>query len=847
MNSYFLDELIRIFIKNTLPRVQHNQAYEEMTVVVKQLLELRGEQNIDSKLRGETLRMYNYIQLVVEQLDKGNCGFLTGDISAKLINWMANMSAELTVELERNSLDFSLNQNVRNNLLSEYYNKLFKVCSEELFKVPTNGIPFPGSENPRNLFERQLILEDETNEMAIDKFISMVGSLKDINMVHDLAFAKSHIIQWFPPLCRAIKQEQERCMQPNLTGDRASYAQYLLKLTPEKLAMISLIETMRMIMQVAMKTNEEEGANSYYIISKVLFQSIGKSINNQIQYDVEEYNIQKKIKEEMQTKQKQFEKVFLLRKSEMLKKKASENILRARASNKIQVLSKTLQVQLGSLMVYLIKETARVGSMDGSKQPLFTLGYQKSQPGNYLDMKTVGVCKINEDLIVKLVNEIERKDSMFIQLDRSLPMIYKPAPWVEFEVGGYYQKPTCVMRLAGSSDQERAAKYADMSRVFQVLDVLGSTPWTINNRILAVIEELWNLGGGQGEIPKRYYNYQDYIYEYHIKECKDMTERKNLLWKAQMQKDIHSLRCSFMLKLDQARAFSKVGKFYYPYNIDFRGRVYPVPPHLNHISSDICRGLLMFGEGKRLGKSGLRWLKVHLANKMGKDKLPNVEREAYGESLIPLVERICKDPIGNREWLEVEDCWQALAAIFELGAALKTGDPENFISHLHVHQDGSCNGLQHYAALGRDYEGAFQVNLINREKPGDLYTHVAGMVEERILLDSSDATNPNFELASKLKGNVKRKIIKQTVMTTVYGVTFIGAKQQIYKQLKDKDFLDQSDSSESRQASIYLAKLTLECVANLFTQAHDIKQWLKDCSKTVCELGFAMSWITPLG
>ena len=36
-------------------------------------------------------------------------------------------------------------------------------------------------------------------------------------------------------------------------------------------------------------------------------------------------------------------------------------------------------------------------------------------------------------------------------------------------------------------------------------------------------------------------------------------------------------------------------EIYFPMNVDFRGRVYPIPPHINHIGSDVCRGLLMVG------------------------------------------------------------------------------------------------------------------------------------------------------------------------------------------------------------------------------------------------------------
>ena len=48
----------------------------------------------------------------------------------------------------------------------------------------------------------------------------------------------------------------------------------------------------------------------------------------------------------------------------------------------------------------------------------------------------------------------------------------------------------------------------------------------------------------------------------------------------------------------------------------------------------------------------------------------------------------------------------------------------------------------------------------------------------------------SVEIAEGLKGNVTRKVIKQTVMTSVYGVTFIGARKQIQRQLKDRKLYD---------------------------------------------------------
>jgi DNA-directed RNA polymerase, mitochondrial len=168
-------------------------------------------------------------------------------------------------------------------------------------------------------------------------------------------------------------------------------------------------------------------------------------------------------------------------------------------------------------------------------------------------------------------------------------------------MGGYFQKPTNLMRISESQLQENAIKFADLHQIFHVLDLMGSTPWRINKNVLKVVEYIWEEGGGQGEIPLKNYDYSNYVYQYQIDECRSREEKQKLMRKLQNQRDLHSLRCDFTLKLNIATAFKDVGKIYFPQNIDFRGRIYPICPHLNHIGADICRGLLEFAEGKPIG------------------------------------------------------------------------------------------------------------------------------------------------------------------------------------------------------------------------------------------------------
>lgn len=53
---------------------------------------------------------------------------------------------------------------------------------------------------------------------------------------------------------------------------------------------------------------------------------------------------------------------------------------------------------------------------------------------------------------------------------------------------------------------------------------------------------------------------------------------------------------------------------------------------------------------------------------------------------------------------------------------------------------------------------------------------------------------------------VDRKMVKQTVMTSVYGVTYIGAREQIKRRLKERELI--ADDTQLFRASCYAARVS---------------------------------------
>jgi len=179
-----------------------------------------------------------------------------------------------------------------------------------------------------------------------------------------------------------------------------------------------------------------------------------------------------------------------------------------------------------------------------------------------------------------------------------------------------------------------AIRNADLTKVYEGLNVLGRIPWRVNKNVLDVALKCWEEGVVLGDIPPQtdydvpplpeklkytdFNSLEDEEKEAQIQVLKAYKDgiAKHFRFK-QKNVDLHSLRCSAMLKLNQAKKFQNFEEIFFPYNVDFRGRAYPVPPHLSIVGSDLCRALLMFAHPKPLGPNGLYWLKVHLANLAG--------------------------------------------------------------------------------------------------------------------------------------------------------------------------------------------------------------------------------------
>lgn len=741
---------------------------------------------------------------------------------------------ESDVKLNEEEIKSYLNEkkNRVQQIFNDMYNELVDCGIVNKLKTPFYGITHPEKENRHNLFRRQLMVEEGTFDRANEDFVNIFNSLQNIDKAHQLFINKKMLTEWYATLSHAIAEYQKLIIDAQEFNKKSNdYMKYFIALPSDEISILCLLHILKLIINNMSLRPDDQKTEEKYL--KVL---------NELAINEDDYEIDIPLvsfSEDLgklfftELRNTKIEKQFNNPNAKMYFKNLSANLINYEVSRKDRI---KLGVLLTNLLIRNIHFVKNVEEDDKFK--VLKIIQKNIAPGKFQNFVA-----IDKDFVSKYYQDIQKTFSLNIQIKKSLPMVFPPLPWKNFSIGCHYLRQTPFSKII-PDHFEASSLYekSDVSKVMKVLDTLSQVKWRINKRVLDLVEYTWSKGGGVAYVPKRFN--ERIVTAQMINETKsDFREKLNLLRESQENRELHSLRCDFQLKMQIARDFAKCSEIFYPHNIDYRGRAYPISPHLNHLGSDLNRGLLEYAESKPLGKNGLKWLKVHLANNIGKDKLPLDQREKYIDSIMDTVHKCAKDPYKNLEWLDSENCWQAIATMFEISNAMLSSNPENYKTNLHVHVDGSCNGLQHYSALGRDFRGGSEVNLVNRDRPGDVYTKVLEIVLEKI----KNETNPNdikFAEALQKEGLVTRKVIKQTVMTSVYGVTLVGARDQIKKQLKEKDIFDPQTLF---YVSMYLAKKTIESIGDLFREANQIKGWLTKCALIISQSGNTVKWITPIG
>jgi len=479
------------------------------------------------------------------------------------------------------------------------------------------------------------------------------------------------------------------------------------------------------------------------------------------------------------------------------------------------------------------------------------------------------------------------------------PTIIPPKPWTTPHDGGYYGSSalgTSLVRIPLIETNTFLVNYAqklravNLNRIYSVLNAMQQTPFVINRDILDVLKSIYASGGELGGVPRtepipQLPKLPD---DRPAEELKEHKRKMVAIYKQEEARKTKALRCHIALKT--AEKFAEYERIYFPWNIDYRGRCYPIPTAINPQGDDIQKALLLFADPSPLAaEEDTKWLAIHGANLAGRDKLPFDERIKWIEDNKDNILASAADPLSFTWWSDMaknDYPMEFLAFCLEWCKLLdykeQHGTAIGFITGLPVAFDGTCSGLQHFSGLLRDEIGGAAVNLLPKDTVQDIYGIVADKVNVVLLQDAQTGTDDDWKYDKK--GNVEkddngkprkeygtktlaqnwicfnrlkysqdgitRKVCKRSVMTLAYGSKKYGFRENLLSDLIRPFVLDHPDENpfiSQHQAAGYMAKLIWDAVGQTVVKAVEGMAWLQEVAALICKDNHVVTWTTPNG
>lgn len=440
-------------------------------------------------------------------------------------------------------------------------------------------------------------------------------------------------------------------------------------------------------------------------------------------------------------------------------------------------------------------------------------------------------------------------------MPRHQPMVVQPKPWVGTHGGGYWakgRKPVTFIRVPSKKALKRY-RDVDMPNVYRAVNLAQNTAWAINKKVLAVANAVMQWKN----VPIKEFPTVDQVPLPIKPHDIDTNEVALKAWKkdaaAVYRKDSArvSRRLSYEFSLEQANKFADFDAIYFPYNLDWRGRVYAIPS-FNPQSNDMTKGVLQAAKGEPIGAEGIEWLMIHGANTAGVDKVTFDERKQWVLDNEDLILAVARDPLNVTDWMQMDSPFCFLAFCFEWAGVKDHG--VDWVSALPIAFDGSCSGIQHFSAMLRDERGGRAVNLLPSDDVQDIYKLVSDEVETALRHLRENGTDDSTEIFTDeesgeirekrilgtktlamawLTYGMSRKVTKRSVMTLAYGSKAFGFADQVREDIVKKAIENGEGDmfTDPGQASRFMAGLIWDSVSVVVVAAVEAMNWLQKAAK----------------
>jgi len=232
--------------------------------------------------------------------------------------------------------------------------------------------------------------------------------------------------------------------------------------------------------------------------------------------------------------------------------------------------------------------------------------------------------------------------------------------------------------------EELKNKAHEMPIVYQSVNIMQHTEWVINKDIYEVIKTCMENDFCLGKLPVN-----PQTIELPIKPLNIDDDKKVLIkWKREASK-VYSERAKQNSKyiqvrqiMEEAKMLLDKGGFFYPYQLDFRGRIYPKPAMLSPQGADYSRALLKFKFGKRMGDN-FDTFAIAGANLFGEaDKEELSVRVEWVKANANKIIDCATKPLEYSWWASADKPFCFLAWCYEFKAYSLAEDSDSFITTL---------------------------------------------------------------------------------------------------------------------------------------------------------------------